>query len=191
MNRPILLAVAAIALLVVAGFALVLVTEQPVTPAVLPPPRAQPVPAVEPAPLVPTARAPVPTPAPPAPAPPAPAPAAPPAWAVQEKLVTLEPMRREIFAALTRLDERVLTCGLSRGPVMLALQSEEGHVRVLEARVPTRDPGEVPEGVQVPPPESPEAIACVKSVLEGAVLDSPSARPGRRWDMAYSPGAMR
>jgi hypothetical protein len=59
-------------------------------------------------------------------------------------------------------------------------------VRIVEAIFPEPDPALYPEGVAPPPPEDPRAIACVKGAMQGVVISSPNAKPGRSWQQAWT-----
>jgi hypothetical protein len=191
LNRNVLAALVAIALLTAGGVLFVLVAEREGLPA----PTAPVTPDV---PTPPTLETGVAAALPPRPASPAPAPTtAPtdspertsPAVEVRRRAQDFASMRREVVTGLRNLDPRVLACGLSSRRMMVTLESQDGHVRVLHATVPQPDTGDLPEGAGLPPAR-PGAMECAVRAVEGAVLDAPSAKPGRQWEMEYAPGEL-
>jgi hypothetical protein len=181
-----LAALAAIAALTIGGFAWVLVSDRTPPPAPAPSPArsagteaplAAPAPARPAVPLAP--------PAAPAAAPPPPPELVPfTAGLVRQ----LEPMRQEVFAGLADLEGRIRACGLRDAQLALFLETQEGAVKVLRVRVLGLPTGsEVADTASLPERDDP-AAACTRGALEGQVLASPSARPGRRWEMPWMPG---
>lgn len=108
---------------------------------------------------------------------------------IRERQRALEPLRREVFAGLAELDGRVEACQLRDGALHLTLETLEGRVRVLQVRVTATGAGQLATEDQAPPPRDDAAARCVRGALELAVVSAPSARPGRRWEMSYWPGA--
>ena len=105
------------------------------------------------------------------------------------RLKALEPLRREVFAGLADLAGRVEACGVRDANLHLTLETLEGRVRVMEVRV-------MPAGAGTGGTTDAEPVAledhparCVRGALERTIISAPSAKPGRQWEMAWSPGA--
>jgi hypothetical protein len=186
-SRELVAGAVVVGLLLVGGLLLVakLEREPAVAPAAsapaAPEPQPESVPSVRPA--APPAAARPPEPAVPAQASDAPLPSD-----VRARRAALAPLGAEVERALAALDGRVLACKLARPELALQLETLERRVRIADVRVHARDPGEIPEGVQSPPAEDERAVACVRRALLDELLDAPSARPGRRWELVYVPG---
>jgi hypothetical protein len=107
----------------------------------------------------------------------------------RERLKALEPLRREVFAGLADLDGRVEACRLRDASLYLTLETLDGRVRVLEVRVAPVGAGTGGPGEGEPAALDDGAARCVRGALERTIVSAPSARPGRRWEMAWWPGA--
>jgi hypothetical protein len=87
--------------------------------------------------------------------------------------------RREVIAGLADLQARVARCapaaGLSPTSFMLSVESVEGGVRIVEAQPEPRGSASEAE------------VTCARAALRGHVIPAPSAEPGRRWQLRFSP----
>lgn len=94
----------------------------------------------------------------------------------------LATFRRELAGGMAALQQRAARCAPGDGPgasVLVALETVEGGIRVLDAR--PQAPGSATEA----------EVACARAALAGQVLPAPNAEPGRRWQLplALRPGA--
>jgi len=105
------------------------------------------------------------------------------------RLKALEPLRREVFAGLADLAGRVEACSLSDPNLFLTLETLDGRVRVLEVRVMPAGAGTGGITDAEPVPRDDHPARCVRGALERTIISAPSAKPGRQWEMAWSPGA--
>jgi hypothetical protein len=87
----------------------------------------------------------------------------------------LRDFRRELGAGLAGLEQQLAPCALGDASFTLALETVEGGLRIADARLA---PGA---------PASPAGVICARGALVGHVIPAPSARPGRRWEMPFSP----
>jgi hypothetical protein len=84
--------------------------------------------------------------------------------------------RRELKVGLAGLEQDVAPCALENASFTLAVETVDGGLRIVDARPApgvARDAG----------------AACARKALLGQVIPAPSARPGRRWEMPFSPRA--
>ncbi|ABC80688.1 hypothetical protein [Anaeromyxobacter dehalogenans] len=93
----------------------------------------------------------------------------------------LASFRRELAGGMAALQQRAQRCAPPDGAgaaVVVALETVEGGIRVLDAR--PQAPGGATEA----------EVSCVRAALAGQVLPAPSAEPGRRWQLplAIRPG---
>jgi hypothetical protein len=105
------------------------------------------------------------------------------------RLRALEPLRREVFAGIAEHHWRVRHCGVTDATIYVTVESLDGAVRIVEARVeeaPSTEPGADREAASA----DPAVEACVRSALVRNVIGAPSAKPGRRWEMPFVPGAI-
>lgn len=107
----------------------------------------------------------------------------------RERLKSLEPLRREVFAGLADLDGRVEACRLRHANLFLTLETLDQRVRVVQVRVeqPATETEEASGSAPVALDDG--AARCVRGALERTIISAPSARPGRQWEMAWWPGA--
>ncbi|MFY3743623.1 dihydrolipoamide succinyltransferase [Anaeromyxobacter sp. Red801] len=129
----------------------------------------------------------------PAPAPPAPAPGtaalrpggvdrSPQRAMPAQRRHALASFRRELAGGMAALRQRAQRCappGGAGASVLVALETVEGGIRVLDARA--QAPGSATEA----------EVSCARAALAGQVLPAPSAEPGRRWQLPLPlvPGA--
>jgi hypothetical protein len=126
--------------------------------------------------------------APPGATPVAPAADDPPPLDPEERLRALAPLAQDVSRGLVELEDRVAHCALDRATLLVTLESLQGAVRIAEARVSVlTDPSHPPAGDSEPGSDA-RAERCVRDALEGVGFDAPSAKPGRRWEMPWSPG---
>jgi hypothetical protein len=105
------------------------------------------------------------------------------------RLRALEPLRREVFTGITEHHWRVRHCGVTGATIYVTVESLDGAVRIVDARVegtPSAEPGSEREDARA----DPAAEDCVRSALVRNVIGAPSAKPGRRWEMPFVPGAL-
>jgi hypothetical protein len=105
------------------------------------------------------------------------------------RLRALEPLRREVFTGLAEHHWRVQRCGVADATIYVTLESLDGGVRIVDTRVegtPSADPGGELDSARA----DPAVEDCVRSALVRNVVGAPSARPGRRWEMPFVPGAL-
>ncbi|GAO02881.1 hypothetical protein PSR1_01758 [Anaeromyxobacter sp. PSR-1] len=83
------------------------------------------------------------------------------------------------MAALRQRAQRCAPPGGAGASVLVALETVEGGIRVLDARA--QAPGSATEA----------EVSCARAALAGQVLPAPSAEPGRRWQLPLPlvPGA--
>jgi hypothetical protein len=104
------------------------------------------------------------------------------------RLRALEPLRREVFSGLAEHHWRVRHCGVANATIYVTLESLDGGVRIVATRVegtPSEPGGDLDAARADPAVED-----CVRSALVRNVVGAPSARPGRRWEMPFVPGAL-
>jgi hypothetical protein len=104
------------------------------------------------------------------------------------RLRALEPLRREVFSGLAEHHWRVRHCGVADATIYVTLESLDGGVRIVATRVegtPSEPGGDLDAARADPAVED-----CVRSALVRNVVGAPSARPGRRWEMPFVPGAL-
>jgi hypothetical protein len=106
----------------------------------------------------------------------------------RERLKALEPLRQEVFAGLADLAGRVEGCGLRDASLSLALETLDGRIRVLEVRVLPVGAGTGGTSDAEPVARDDHAARCVRGALERTTFTAPSAKPGRKWGMAWAPG---
>lgn len=80
--------------------------------------------------------------------------------------------RRELKSAIGELRERVAPCGVAGASFALDVETVEGAIRVLDARL---EAGAADEA----------GVACARAALAGAKLAAPAAEPGRRWQLSF------
>jgi hypothetical protein len=80
--------------------------------------------------------------------------------------------RRELKSAIGELRERVAPCPVAGASFALDVETVEGAIRVLDARL---EAGAADEA----------GIACARAALVGAELAAPAAEPGRRWQLSF------
>ncbi|HYG70435.1 MAG TPA: hypothetical protein VD838_22350, partial [Anaeromyxobacteraceae bacterium] len=97
------------------------------------------------------------------------------------------PLQRDVFRGLRELEGRIAHCPLDGAALFVTLESLEGTVRIAETRLEPvdGDPASEPAGSSV----DEDAARCVRSAVEGVVFGAPNAKPGRRWEMPWAPGA--
>jgi hypothetical protein len=84
--------------------------------------------------------------------------------------------RQEMVRGVASLGTLVAGCSLGGdATLLLDLESVRGGVTVLDARV---EPGSA-----IPA----SRVECARSVLRGHIIEAPSAEPGRRWQMPFTP----
>jgi hypothetical protein len=98
----------------------------------------------------------------------------------------LRAFRRELTAGLAALRERVQACPAANGgppsgasppsaSFVLEVETVEGGLRIVDAS---------PEGRGSP---GDPRVACARAALRGQLIPAPSAEPGRRWQLPFSP----
>jgi len=201
MNRLLVVGLVGIAFLTAVGLGAVALLDRsapaaaapaPVPAPVAPPPATEPPPRpLPPLPPLPPRPSPVAAaPAPAAPAPPSPEPAPPPTTDPAKRLLGFGPLRRAIQAGLEEAAEGVRACRLPDAAITLTLETLEGRVRVAAVAVRPATGAATAEATGVTPaPLDENGVRCVTSALEGRTFDAQIARPGRRWEMPWTPGA--
>jgi hypothetical protein len=121
---------------------------------------------------------------------PADRPPSPPARAnVADLKRALEPLREQVSAGLSGLAPRIEHCGVLPGGLVITLETLDGAVRIAAAELGsvTEAPGAETEAQVLGRDE--DAIRCIRGLIDGSVIAAPAARPGRRWEMPWWPGA--
>jgi hypothetical protein len=99
------------------------------------------------------------------------------------------PLRRAIQAGLEEAAEGVRACRLPEAAITLTLETLEGRIRVAAVAVQPAGAATAEATGVAPTPLDETGVRCVTSALEGRTFDAPGARPGRRWEMPWTPGA--
>jgi hypothetical protein len=121
---------------------------------------------------------------------PAERPASPPARAnVADLKRALEPLREQVSAGLSGLAPRIEHCGVLPDGLLLTLETLDGAVRIAgtEPGPVAEAPGAETEAQILEGDE--DAVRCIRGLVDGSVIAAPAARPGRRWEMPWWPGA--
>jgi hypothetical protein len=91
----------------------------------------------------------------------------------------LASVRRELVTWLAELEERVSPCAPGGVELSLTVESEDGGIRVVDARLASGDSTTDVE------------LACARSALRGERLAAPAAAAGSRWELSLSVRARR